>query len=174
MSGNECGMVRDLLPDYARDRLSGPQVNRVKAHVARCEDCAAELAVLSALGAGAVMPPPGLARRVQSALDAELVESPSAPPQIRLRSGRRPWWRRLWTPAAVLATAAAALLVTRSVQTGSTRDALDSAATLAASDTAVAAPYGDWPGADGVVAGLAMLDDLSAEQLQTLLDRMER
>ncbi len=174
MNGTECEIVRDLLPDYARDDLSAGEANRVKAHLAQCEECAAELAVVRALGAGAIVPPAHLVRRVQMAMEAELAGAVPAAPQIRIRGGRRPWWRSFWTPATVLATAVAALIVTRAVQPGAGKDPLDSAATLMASDTSVVAPYGDWPGADGVVAGLAMLDDLSEEQLQTLLDRMER
>jgi anti-sigma factor RsiW len=173
MSGVDCDRVRDLLPDYAQGRLAPVQANQVKRHVAQCDDCTVELAVLDVLGAGAVVPPPDLARRVEIALDAELAGASPGAPEIRLRRARRPWWRSFWTPAAVLATAAAAFMVTRAVDTAS-KDPLDSAATLVARDTAVVAPYGDWPGADGEVAGLAMLDDLSAQQLQTLLDRMER
>lgn len=172
MSGMDCDIVRDLLPDYARARLDPVRSSRVDAHVAQCEDCAAELAILNRLAEDVVVPPPGLAERVRSALEVELAAvTPTA--TIRLRGGRRPWWRSFWTPAAVLATAIVALIVTRAVGPG-TKDPLDSAAMLVAEDTGVVAPYGDWPGADGTVAGLAMLDDLSSQQLQTLLDRMER
>jgi anti-sigma factor RsiW len=174
MNGEDCGIFRDLLPDFAASRLSAAQASQVEAHVARCDECAAELAVLNALGEGAIVPPPGLARRVRLAVEAELAGAGPAAPQIRLRGARRSWWRRFWAPVAVLATAVAALIVTRAVQPGAGSDPLDSAATLVANDTSVVAPFGDWPGADGVVAGLAMVDDLSTEQLQTLLDRMER
>jgi len=174
MSGADHERVRDLLPDYARDGLGPVQASRVAAHVAECDECAAELAVLGDLRAAAVVPSERLAARVRDALDAaRATGAPAAVPEIRLRTAR-PWRRRLWAPAAVLATVAVALVVTRSVGPGRGTDALDSAATLMARDSVVSAPYGDWPGADGTVAGLAMLDDLSEQQLQTLLERMER
>lgn len=172
MSGMDCEIVRDLLPEYARGRLDPVRSSQVEAHVAQCEDCAAELAMLNLLAEDAVVPPAGLADRVRHALEAELAGTAQVAP-IRLHGARRPWWRSFWTPAAVLATAIAALIVTRAVAPG-TKDPLDSAAMLVAEDTGVVAPYGDWPGADGTVAGLAMVDNLSAQQLQTLLDRMER
>jgi hypothetical protein len=45
---NDClnGELRDLLPDLLHDRLSAAERRRLEAHVAECEDCRAELALL--------------------------------------------------------------------------------------------------------------------------------
>ncbi len=41
-----CEEILDLLPDYLNHRLSAAEVVRVSRHLAQCEDCCAELAML--------------------------------------------------------------------------------------------------------------------------------
>ena len=42
--------MRDLLPELAHDALSADDAARVRAHIASCAACAAELRILSAAG----------------------------------------------------------------------------------------------------------------------------
>lgn len=49
-------MMRDLLPDLLHDRVESTQVAELRAHLAVCEDCRAELALLERVRDGAVTP----------------------------------------------------------------------------------------------------------------------
>ena len=66
MTMNDCpdGDMRDLLPEYANGVLPTAMHERVAAHVARCTDCAAELALIRTVGSAYAMPKIDVARIV--------------------------------------------------------------------------------------------------------------
>jgi putative zinc finger protein len=111
--------LRDLLPDFAAERLSGADRARVAAHVATCVDCAAEVELLRAAaqairsGAPAVdvgrivaaLPqPPGVSRQPVVVAGSRAVPGHSAAAPS-LPVARRATWTA-WRMAAVLSTVA--------------------------------------------------------------------
>jgi hypothetical protein len=89
------GEVRDRLPELMHNRLSGETLLVVRAHVAECADCRAELVLLEQLRAVSVAPPLDSARIV-----------------ARLPKYRAvPAWRRAMNSAQLRAAAAVVLLV---------------------------------------------------------------
>jgi anti-sigma factor RsiW len=89
------GDVRDVLPEYLHDRLGASERARVDQHLASCDACRAELALLSDLRASL--------RRAPSVNTAAIAAS-IAP----YRAPSRPAWNRWRAAAAVAAIAIAA------------------------------------------------------------------
>lgn len=89
------GEVRDRLPELMHNRLSGEALVIVRAHVADCADCRAELALLEQLRAAAVAP----------RIDASRVVA--GLPRYRAV----PAWRRMAGSAQLRAAAAVLLLI---------------------------------------------------------------
>ena len=159
----ECERVSDLLPDYVGGRLTGDAVAAVRSHLAGCADCDAEARALRALLADRVAAPAGLHAGVVAAALA-----------------RRPRRRRILRPRSLVlaASVAAALLLARQLVespdgSGSETESPDT--TVASADDPLwtdnlEPPYSGFPGVDGVVAGGVLLDDLSVEQLEALLE----
>lgn len=108
--------IRDLLPDHARGALAGAERARIEAHLASCDACRAELAVLRAVRAAHPAPPVSAAdvSRIVGALprpaapvsvhDRDVV-SLDAHRAARARGGSRRAalpWRRVAAAAAVI------------------------------------------------------------------------
>jgi hypothetical protein len=93
---NDCpnGEIRDLLPDLLHGRLDGAERERVEAHVATCELCAEELALLRDLRA--------TMRRVP-AIDVGAIAATIPPYRAPVR---RSWRNTSWRTAAAIATIA--------------------------------------------------------------------
>src|SRR5688500_15801297 len=89
------GEMRDRLPELMHNRLTGDARRAVRAHVAECADCRAELALLGQLRAS-VAPPHMDVSRIVAAL-----------PRYRAV----PAWRRMVNAAQVRAAAAVVLLL---------------------------------------------------------------
>lgn len=160
----ECGneTLRDQLPLLAHDALTGEAAARVRAHVAQCASCTAELAVIrqaSALFAAATP------KVDAAAILRALPPAPGARPVLTVqRGGARP--ARI--PRYVLAAAASLVLVAtvalptmRAVFNGDTEAAVDSGRPVAG-----AAPVALVGGAD--------LADLGVEELTALLAELEQ
>jgi anti-sigma-K factor RskA len=128
---------------YAMDAISAPDRARFERHLARCEECAQEIASLreatARLGsAAAVRPPAGLKDRVMAAAAMTRQQPPAAAEAdstARARAAGR-WFRSLAWPGrlAVAAAAAAAVValvaaVVFGVANGSMRQQLDQAQT---------------------------------------------
>ena len=101
----ECtnGELRDLLPELANDRLDVESRQRVEAHVAACEECAAELALLRALRPSLLRAPEVDTQRIAAAVLARTRDASSRAPA---RAGLATRWRIAIAAAALLATAA--------------------------------------------------------------------
>ena len=147
--------VHTLAGPYAMDAISAPDRARFDRHLARCEDCAREIASLREAtarlaAAAAVSPPPALKARVMAAAAATRQRPPGPEPEPALRTWPlRTWPLRTWplrtrplrtrqgrpTPSrrlvmaagAVAAAAAVAAAVVFGVSNGGMRDQLSQA-----------------------------------------------
>jgi len=89
--------VHTLAGPYAMDAISPPDRARFDRHLARCEDCAREIASLREAtarlaAAAAVSPPPALKARVMAAAAATRQRPPEPEPEPALRT----WPLRTW------------------------------------------------------------------------------
>lgn len=128
--------VHTLAGPYAMDAISAPDRARFDRHLARCEDCAREIASLREAtarlaAAAAVSPPPALKARVMAAAAATRQRPPRQEPEAAPRTWplrRAPRRRRLAMAAgAVAAAAAVAAAVVFGVSNGGMRDQLSRA-----------------------------------------------
>ena len=87
------GDVRDALPDYLHDRLDPVRRREAEAHLAGCDTCRQELALLRALRA---------TTRRAPAVDAAAIAAAIPPYRVPARRGRATGWR---AAAAVVAFA---------------------------------------------------------------------
>ena len=144
----DCGHIREWIPDVAAGRASDDAARTVEAHAAGCGDCRAELALARALFDTRPRIPGDAAGPVLGALRRD-------------RSASR---RSSWGLAAA-AVAALALGIGISsgpgVPAGNGDDVLDEVAEEEL-----------WLSDDGVVAGAPMIETLSDEALEQLLDEL--
>jgi anti-sigma-K factor RskA len=127
--------VHTLAGPYAMDAISAPDRARFDRHLARCEECAREIASLREAtarlaSAAAVTPPPALKARVMAAAAATRQRPPGQERKAAARAWRsRPGLRvRLVMAAgAVAAAAATAAAVVFGVSNGGMRDQLSRA-----------------------------------------------
>lgn len=154
----DCDRVRELLPDHAAGRLEPATAAAVEGHLRTCDECRGESAIVGLLARHPAPLPPGLEARVLAA----------AAPRRRVP----------YVPASALlaASVAAALLggvtILRHVR-----------GTEVVPPTAKGAAVGvdgrglmmRLPGSsdDGLAAGSASLDDLSEDELQSLLKELK-
>ncbi len=163
-----CGHYEEALIEHGAGRLRGPTGRELEAHLAECDACRADLAVIRSVRRTAVRVPDGLEARVRAAVRDATGRAPTRQPVSegpsrvrRLRS--RVDWRAWAVPLAAAAMLAAVLVVGR-----------DEAPGIAESDTIVEYDlYGALPGSDGFLAGEAVLSELSVEELERLLEEME-
>lgn len=171
--------MRDRLPELAHGLLTAPEAAALRAHVAGCAPCTAELAALET----ARLVLQARAPRVDVAAIAEAVTRTVGSPRPALRvdrggaSASPPPRRAVWRSRQFLAAAASLLIVasvavpmldgTRGGEAGASRP--DTVA-LAVSDTPAAAVPASAPSSFAVSEGLA---DLSTDDLTTLLAELE-
>lgn len=124
-----------LAGPYAMDAISAPDRARFDRHLARCEDCAREIASLREAtarlaAAAAVSPPPALKARVMAAAAATRQRPPGQEPEAAPRTWplrRAPRRRLAMAAGAVAAAAAVAAAVVFGVSNGGMRDQLSRA-----------------------------------------------
>ena len=141
--------IRDLLPDHARGALTGVERSRVEAHLAACEACRAELALLRAVRSAHPTPAVNVARIVASlprsgaAPDARAAATPGVVSleAHRVRraadgtsSGRLPW-RRVAAAAVIVVAVGAGLLRNRGTHDAIAPDASSMPSTASGSAT---------------------------------------
>ncbi len=165
-----CEFYADALVELADGRLEPDRVERVEAHLADCGDCRAALDVIQAVRRSPAPVTEGLEARIRSAVRGEgtSAEERAAPTIGVERRGGAPRWRPWALPLA--AAAAVAIWLGGSAILGP-GDGTGAGAGEAVADYE---PYGAWPASDGVVAGDLVLSDLTVEELETLLEEMER
>jgi anti-sigma factor RsiW len=163
----DCGTVQGLLAERVRGELDAAKAAELDRHVAACEACTAERAIVEWLRGNAVVPPAGLEGRIRAAVHADpTVVAGGAGSGTHVRFWMR---RRTWA----LASAAVAVLAL------GTTTLLNRGA--GPSEEEVWAAFFDgvrsvWVAGDGVVADAPVLDDLSDlsdDQLAALLEELE-
>ena len=148
MNGNNCERARDLLPIWVREELDAPERRFVEEHVAGCEECRGDVSLLRTLRASAPTPPLDLEARVRSSVAATPVR-------------RHAWMSRQFAAAAVVVLALGTALIWN--QRPGDGDSVLTEEPLALT----------WPSDDGFIAGVALLDDLTDEALEELLEELE-
>lgn len=179
MNVMNCPEVLDRLPELAAGSLSGARTDAVREHLAGCEDCRAEWEVVQLLAEAGPRPvPQGLEARIVGRLRAE---APSAiddvSPVVPGRSGvtpARPRWRvpswGLAAAAGIVLAVATPVLVERMGDNATAPMAVDEAEVTAALGDRLPSPWLD--DEEGIVAGAPVLDGLSDEALEQLLEEM--
>jgi hypothetical protein len=181
----DCDTARDTLPDVLTGSLAGLEAQAVLAHVAECPDCAAEAALIKALRLAPERAPAALAGRIRQAaprrswpagydlrrpaLIAAAVASVLIGGSLLVRGRGRPV--TVDTPAAPAVT-----LTPSPVEPGGAAPA-----PLAVSGAHAATPADGralmqaLPGTPdaALYASTATLDDLSEEELNTLLKELQ-
>ena len=166
-----CEFYGDALVELARGGLEPERVQRVEAHLAECEACRADLAVIRAVESAPAAVPEGLQSRIREAVRGGAERSAPVADAPGVRTRRAPVWHG-WRPWALPVAAAAALALWLGAA-----ELVGPGAESGASDVAVEAveydPYGAWPGSSGVVAGEVVLSELSVEELEALLEELD-
>jgi anti-sigma-K factor RskA len=127
--------VHTLAGPYAMDAISAPDRASFERHLARCEECAREIASLREATArlataAAVAPPPGLKARVMAAAAATRQRPPGLEPEVAVRTWRSrlgSQGRLAMAAGAVAAVAAVTAAVVFGVSNGGMRDQLSRA-----------------------------------------------
>jgi len=164
MTQGQCDRIRDLLPEFLSGGLGRADAEAAEAHLAVCEGCRGELEVLSALVRARPQPPRELEGRIQARVREEFgtPEKPAHVIPIRPRFRRIPSW----------ALSAAALLVlglgTKALWDGNGLDLVQDPIVVANQEPLPEA----WLWDDGMVAGDLVLDGLTDEDLEALLEEL--
>ena len=164
MTHEQCDRIRDQLPEFLSGGLGRADADEAEAHLAGCEGCRGEVEVLAALLRACPEPPSGLEGRIQARVQEEFgtEEKPAEVIPIRPRFRRIPSW----------ALSAAALLVlalgTKALLDENGQDLVQDPIVVANQDPLPEA----WLWDDGMVAGDLVLDGLTDEDLEALLEEL--
>ena len=153
MSHLSCEYVRDVYPDVMNGIADAALIQSVRAHIAECDDCRADVALLEALHAHQPSVPGSLHERVATA--------------VAQRRGRQRFSRSNMAMAATLAAAligGSVILQTQQRAAGRPETTRQAEAPLGVGFVGVE---------DAVLSGQGSLDDLSVEQLEKLLEEIE-
>ncbi len=167
MNEMTCDHVLDRLPELAAERVGEPDAGAIRAHLGGCAACAEAWSVVSLLAeAGPAPAPPGLEARLQAAVRSDQART-AAPAAAAGRRRSMPHWRLAAAAGIVLALATPVLMDRMGTESGVLSDDLEVAEALTES---LPSP---WLGEDeGMVAGAPVLDGLSDEALEQLLEEM--
>jgi hypothetical protein len=171
MTDNHCERILDLLPEWASDHLDRAAGEAVEDHLAVCDSCRESAEVVRSLIRFRPDPPTGLENRIQSRVREEFGDEAglqgdrdrkqtSKVVPIRTRRRLVPTW----------ALSAAALVVlglgTKALLDENGQDVVLDPVSVAAEDPIPEA----WLWDDGIVAGGLVLDGLTEEDLEALLE----
>lgn len=163
MNITNCDHVLEALPDLAAGRVPADEAASLRAHLAGCDGCAEAFDVVQLLAeAGPAPVPAGLEARLHAAVRADRATSADA---VR-RRWRVPAWGLAAAAGLVLAVATPVLVDRMGTSTTTPPDDLEVAEALT---ERLPSP---WLDDDGIVAGAPVLDGLSDEALQQLLEEM--
>ena len=164
--------LQDLLPDFVAESLGDADRVRVTAHLAECDACTADLAILRAVRAARVPVPPVDVARIVAALPRpaaatpvlQVHRNPNVPPSmrpVRSTAGASLWQgRQLWRMAATIGVVLAggfSVLVAR--RGGAAFDAAPDALQVSKSTTTSTATPATTPSAATPPAESASLAD---------------
>jgi hypothetical protein len=171
MSDTTCEVVRPLLPDWVANALEQSAAESVRLHVLACEQCRSESETLRALLRARPVPPEHLAARIQQALRAD---RPAIPPAGSgdAQDGRSPGFFG-WLgsgPAGLAAAAVVVLALGTAVIWPQVRDRVQAPGPEASPVSSML--LDSWSGDDGIIAGAPVLEELTDEQLLTLLEEL--
>lgn len=171
MNGQRCEQVRDLLPDWILGSVDPAQERLVSEHLSSCRECGKEEGVLRALLAHRPEPPLGLEERLRARV-REAVGSPASEAENNRDAAivpfrRRPRWASTWvlSAAAVLVLSLAIGLLWNGENGPGMEDTLQVASEEPLPEA--------WLWDDGMVAGAPVLDGLTDEQLEALIEELE-
>lgn len=156
MNGYDCDAVRDLLPAIVRDER-GAGDHAAREHLASCDACRAEAAVVRMVQDALEPVPPGLEERVLRA--------------VRVAGAPR---RRSPARLAMAATLAAAVLGGALIAERFGTPWSAERDELAEFDVSAASLIGWVDGEDPLLHGGASLEELTVDELELLLTEMER
>lgn len=170
MNGSNCDRTLDRLPDWAAARLSAEDAEVVRTHVDGCATCREAWEVVRLLAEAGPRPvPEGLEARLRAAVrEASGGAEPGAVGRARPNPGvrwRLPSWG-LAAAAGIVLAVATPLLVERM---GGAPASDDDAEVVTAVVDRLPSPWFD---DEGTVAGAPVLDDLTDEDLERLLEEM--
>lgn len=170
MTGPECEMVRDLLPEWAAGSLDKSRGTLVETHVRECPDCRADLDVIYAVRSSQAPVPSQLEAKIAARVREELgAESPAGKEENK--RGLRAVARVRWAPAWALSAAAAVILALGIgvIWTPGPSESVQDPIEVASQELLPEA----WLWDDGMVAGAPVFDGLSDEELEALLEEFE-
>lgn len=155
-----CEYVREIYPDVLHGKADAETSAAVRAHIASCDECAADSALLDAVHAQPVAVPAGLHKRITAAVRAPVPE-------------RRAW--NVGRRAMALAASVAVVVIGGSVfvLTNDGSRATPYALRPTPPMPAAAPSLGAVGVEDAMMSGKSSLEDLSVEQLQKLLGDIE-
>lgn len=153
MTKLNCEYVRDIYPDALHGRMDPELAQRVREHVALCDDCAAECALVAAIYHHQTPLPAGLPERVITAAT-----------QPRRRALIRPAHLAMAATLAAALIGGAILIDTQQPLPGQQKQPTARRGVLHVGAVGVDAT---------MMTGKTSLDDLSVEQLEKLLGEME-
>lgn len=164
MSDWSCAEVRERLPEHVTGRLAGDEALPVGEHLRACAACAAEADLLAALMATRPEAPADLSARIRNAVltDRKAAARERAATGAPPRSGIARW---SLAAAAALLLALGAGVVWQQLTPAGQEGPLARVALDPVPET--------WMDDDAVVAGAPVLDALTEDALQALLEEME-
>jgi anti-sigma factor RsiW len=174
MTGPDCEIIRDLLPELAAGTIAPEEGGMAEAHVSSCPDCQKELEVVMALRDARPEVPSGLEARIQARVREAMTREPArvveeGPPE----TGRviPIFGRSRWAPAWALSAAAVVILAlgTSVIWNLRVSDMIQDPIVVASQEPLPEA----WLWDDGIVAGAPVFDGLSDEDLEALLKEFE-
>ena len=165
-----CETAKGTLADWAAGRLTDPERSRLEAHLEVCRDCAQEAEMVQALRQARPEPPPGLLTDIQAALRQDLERGGGASSGPSPREARRWWsgdgsWRLAAAAVVVLALGTAVIWPQIRAGSGVRDPGTDPVEPPLLVET--------WGGSVGIVAGVPVLEQLSDEELLSLLEELE-
>jgi len=174
MKGRDCGIIRDLLPEFGAGSIDPDKDRLVEAHLGSCPDCRRELEVILALMDARPGVPTELEARIQARVREETTGERTgvegeAPPEA---GHGIPIFRRRLRPTAWALSAAAVVILalgTSAILKQRAQDLLQDPIVVASQDPLPEA----WLWDDGMVAGAPVFDGLSDEDLEALLEEFE-
>lgn len=147
MNVEDCGNIRELIPDFVGGRLAAADLEFVQDHVRSCSECAAELELARVVLATRLAPPPELLGRLLRSVQAS-----------------RPAPARTWWGVSAAAIAALALGI------GISSDPAGQAPVDLPGFAYEVEEGSIWLSDDGLMAGAPLFEGLSDDALLQLLD----